>query len=58
MQRWQRWVWWLTPPYGAEIRRQQIIDEARRWQDEERAAAVRARLAGVAEILDEPAAQS
>jgi len=55
MQRWQRWVWWLTPPYGAEIRRQQIIDESRRWQDEERAAAVHARLA---EILDEPAAQS
>ena len=50
-----RWIWWLLPPYGAETRRRQVLDEARRWQDEEQAAA-RARLVGVAQVIAEPTA--
>jgi hypothetical protein len=51
MRLWERWAWWLTPPYGAEVRRRQAVAEIHRLQDEERAAAVRMRLPGVAEIL-------
>lgn len=49
----RRWMWWLTPPWGAKIRRRQALAVLRDWQNEEREAA-RARLAGVAEMLDSP----
>lgn len=49
----RRWLWWLTPPWGAKVRRRQALEVLQRWQEEERAAA-RARLMGVAAILDQP----
>jgi hypothetical protein len=51
----ERWAWWLTPPYGAEVRRRQAVAEIHRWQEEERAEALRLRLPGVAEILGQSA---
>jgi hypothetical protein len=51
----RRWTWWLMPPYGAAIRRRQVIDEARARQDAERRAAY-GRIVGVAAILDQPTA--
>ncbi|MDT5030430.1 MAG: hypothetical protein QOC94_601 [Actinoplanes sp.] len=51
----QRWIWWLMPPYGAKVRRRQVLAEARAWQDAERRAAY-GRIAGVAQILDQPTA--
>jgi hypothetical protein len=49
----RRWIRRLLPPYGAQARRRRALAEARAWQDEERAAA-RARIAGIAGILDQP----
>lgn len=49
----RRWMWWLTPPWGAKIRRQQILAEVHAWQDYERRRAY-SQFPGVARILDEP----
>jgi hypothetical protein len=47
-------MWWLMPPWGPKTRRRQTLALINQWQQEERAAAVRLRLPGVAEILQEP----
>jgi len=35
----RRWLWWLTQPWGAKIRRRQALVMIRQWQAEERTAA-------------------
>jgi hypothetical protein len=45
-------MWWLTPPWGAKIRRRQILAQAREWQAEERRRAY-SQFPGVARILDD-----
>jgi hypothetical protein len=46
-------MWWLTPPWGAERRRRQVLAEVHAWQDYERRRAY-AQFPGVARILDDP----
>jgi hypothetical protein len=48
----QRWLWWLMPPWRPETRRRQVAEAMSELQEAERAAAVRARLAGVTRALD------